>query len=242
MKISVQLTGSKMIRFIAFFAGLFIGFLPIEAFAGENESDFRHLKAPQFKWEDSRLTGEVKDVPVIELLEELSWKEGFELKIFGKLDQKTNISFDHLTVEECIKKIMRTTGLSYIIISGVAGSSDTESTYRISKLIVCQKGKRSHTPTKPRPRPRRTKRRVKRKPPPKVKEQAVSPRPDEEGEVVYSPREASKERAGRRKKILRRARAEFEGNPEDLKDYLDQLSSEGKLTPQDQKMILERMK
>lgn len=231
-----------MIRFIAFFAGLFIGFLPIEAFAGENESDFHHLKAPQFKWEDSRLTGEVKDVPVIELLEELSWKEGFELKIFGKLDHKTNVAFDHLTVEECIKKIMRTTGLSYIIISGEIESSDTESSYRISKLIVCQKGKRSHTPTATRPNPRRPKRRVKRKPPPKAKEEAVSPVPDEESQAVSPPSQVSEGSTDRKKAVLERARVEFEGNPEDLKNYLDQLSSEGKITPQDQEMILERMK
>jgi len=231
-----------MIRFIALFAGLFIGFLSIEAFAGENESDFRHLKSPEFKWEDSRLTGEVKDVPVIELLEELSWKEGFELKIFGKLDQKTNVAFDHLTVEECIKKIMRTTGLSYIIISGGAESSDTESSYRISKLIVCQKGKSSYTPTEPRPSPQRPKRRVERKPPPKVKEEAVSPAPEEESQAVTPPSQVSEGSTARTKALLEKARVEFEGNPEDLKDYLDQLSSEGKITPQDQKMILERMK
>lgn len=231
-----------MIRFIAFFAGLFIGFLPIEAFASENESGFRHLKAPQFKWENSRLTGEVKDVPVIELLEELSWKEGFELKIFGKLDQKTNVAFDHLNVEECIKKIMRTTGLSFIIISGEAESSDTESSYRISKLIVCQKGKRSSTPTTPRARPKRPKRKAKRKLPPKVKEEAVSPAPEEESQVVTPPSQGSEGSTARRKAVLQRARVEFEGNPEDLKEYIDQLSSEGKITPQDQEMLLERMK
>ena len=220
-----------MIRVIAFFSGLFIGFLSIEAFASETEFDLRHLKAPEFKWEGSRLTGEVKDVPVIELLEELSWKEGFELKIFGQLDQKTNVAFDHLTVEECIKKIMRTTGLSYVIISGETESSDTEPSYRISKLIVCQKGNRSNTPTATRPSPRRPKRRVKRKPPPKVKDEVVSP-----------PQEAPEERAVHRKEILKRAKVEFEGNPEDLKNYLDQLSSEGKITPQDQEMILEKMK
>jgi len=63
-----------MIRFLSFLIIWLIGFLSLQVFASEDKSAFRYLKDPQFKWEDERLSGALKNVPVKDLLEELSRK------------------------------------------------------------------------------------------------------------------------------------------------------------------------
>ena len=218
-----------MIRFLYFFIILTIGLLSPQIFASEDESAFRYLKDPQLKWEDERLTGELRNVPVKTLLEELSRKEGFELEIVGDLDQKLDISFDHLTLEQCIKKIMRLTNLSHVIISDVEGQPEDKALYRLNKLIVCQKGEKSRSSRTHRTRPVRQKRRVEKK--------AV---PDDE-EAISSPTEPSGASRQRPKATPRKSEVEFEGSLEDVEDYVEEMSREGRISPEEYKMILEKI-
>ena len=221
--------GIEMIRFLSFLIALLIGLLSAQIFASEHESDFRYLKDPQLKWEGERLTGELKNVPVKTLLEELSRKEGFQLEIVGDLDQKVDISFDHLTLEQCIKKIMRLTNLSHVIISDVEGQPEDKALYRLNKLIVCQKGEKSRSSRTHHTPPAQKKRRVEKK-----------PAPDEE-EAISSPPESSGAPRQRPKATPRKSEVEFEGSPEDLKGYVEEMSQEGRINSEEYKMILEKI-
>jgi hypothetical protein len=163
-------------------------------------------------------------------LEELSWKEGFQLEIFGDLDQQVDISFDHLTLEQSIKKIMRLTNLSYVMISDVEGQSEDKALYRLSKLIVCQKDKKARPSRTHRTPPARKKRSVEKK-----------PSPDDEEEAISSPPEPSGAPRQRPKATPRKSEVEFEGFPEDLKSYVEEMSREGRISPEEYKMILEKI-
>ena len=219
-----------MIRFLSFLIVLLMGLLPAQIFASEDESAFRYLKDPQLKWEDERLTGELRNVPVKDLLEELSRKEGFQLEIVGDLDQKVDISFDYLTLEQSIKKIMRLANLSHVMILDVEGQPEDKALYRLNKLIVCQKGKKARTSRAHRTPPVRKKRRVERKTAPDDQEEAISSSPEPSGSHKQRP-----------KTIPRKSEVEFQGSPEDLKGYVEEMSQEGRISLEEYKMILEKM-
>jgi len=213
-----------MIRFLPFFFFItfLIGLSSSLIFAGEDEYAYRYLKAPHLKWEDERLTGEIKGAPVKGLLEELSLEGGFQLEIFGDLTEKTDLSFDHQTLEESIKRIMRAAGLSYVMITDREEESGKGVSHSISKLIICGKGKSTRS------RPQRGK--VRNKPPPDRKEKAVP-----------SPPEPSTEYRKPGKAATRDIEVEFEGMADDLKEYLEEISREGKITPEEYEMIMRRM-
>ena len=219
-----------MIRFRSFLIILLISVLSLQVFASEGKPVPHYSMYPQLKWEDERLTGELKNVPVKDLLEELSRKEGFQLEIVGDLDQKLDISFDHLTLEQSIKKIMRLTNLSHVMILDVEGQSEDKALYRLSKLIVCQKGKKARSSRTHRTPPARQKRSVEKK-----------PAPDDEEEAISSPPEPSGEPRERPKATPRKSEVEFEGSPEDLKGYVEEMSREGRISPEEYEMILEQM-
>ncbi len=66
------------------------------------------------KWENERLTGEVKNVPIKSLIEELLRKEGFQWAVKGNLTGQISMSFDHLSVEQSIRKIMRVNNFDHV--------------------------------------------------------------------------------------------------------------------------------
>ena len=220
-----------MTRFLSLLIALLIGLLSPQICAGKDEPAFRYLKDPQLKWEDECLTGELQNVSVKTLLEELSRKEDFQLEIVGDLDQKLDISFDHLTLEQSIKKIMRLTNLSHVMILDVEGESEDKALYSLSKLIVCQKGKKARSSRTYRTPPVWEKRGVEKK-----------PSPDDEGEeAISSPPEPSGAPRERPKATPRKSEVEFEGSPEDLKGYVEEMSREGRISPEEYEMILEQM-
>ena len=220
-----------MIRFLSFLIILLISVLSLQVFAGEGKPVPYYSMYPQLKWEDERLTGGLKNVPVKTLLEELSRKDGFQLEILGDLKQKLDLSFDHLTLEQSIKKIMRLSNLSYVMILDVEGQFEDNALYRLSKLIVCQKDKSAQYSRTHRMRPERQKRRIEKKPPPNEEEEAISQSP-----------EPSANRRQRPKKAPRKSEVEFEGSPEDLRSYVEEMSKEGLINSEEYKMILEKMK
>lgn len=220
-----------MIRFRSFFIILLlIGVLFLQVFASEGNPVSHYSKYPQLKWKDKRLSGELSNCPVKILLEELSQKEGFQLEIIGDLNRKLDLSFDHLTLEQSIKKIMRLSNLSYVMILDVEGQSEDKALYRLNKLIVCQKDKSAQSSMTHRTPPVRQNRRIEKEPPPNEKEEAISQSP-----------EASTEHRQHQKRTPKKSEVEFEGSPEDLRSYVEEMSREGLISLEEYKMILEKM-
>ena len=220
-----------MIRFRSFLIILLlIDVLSLQVFAGEDNPVSHYSMYPQLKWEDERLAGELSNCPVKTLLEELSQKEGFQLEIIGDLNQKLDLSFDHMTLEQSIKKIMRLSNLSYVMILDVEGQTEDKALYRISKLIVCQKDKSAQSSGTHRTRPVQQKRRVEK-----------NPAPGGEEEEISSPPETSAEHRQRQKQAPIKSEMKFEGSPEDLRSYVEEMSREGLINSEEYKMILEKM-
>ena len=218
-----------MIRFRSFLIILLISVLSLQVFASEGKPVPHYSMYPQLKWEDERLSGGLKNVPVKDLLEELSRKKDFQLEIVGDLNLKLDLFFDHLTLEQSIKKIMRLSNLSYVMILDVEGQSEDKALYRLSKLIVCQKDKSAQSLRTHRTRPLPQKRRLEKKPSPDEEEkETISPPPE--------PPAISRERPKYRK-----SEVEFEGSPEDLRSYVEEMSREGLINSEEYKMILEKM-
>ena len=219
-----------MTRFRSFLIILLIGVLSLQVFASEGKPVPHYSMYPQLKWEDERLTGGLKNVPVKDLLEELSRKENFQLEIVGDLNLKLDLFFDHLTLEQSIKKIMRLSNLSYVMILDVEGQSEDKALYRLNKLIVCQKDKSAQSSRTHRTRPVPQQRRIEKEPPPNEKEEAIS-----------QSLEPSTEHRQRQKKASKKSEIEFEGSQEDLRSYVEEMSREGLISLEEYKMILEKM-
>ena len=219
-----------MIRFRSFLIILLISVLSLQVFASEGKPVPHYSMYPQLKWEDERLTGGLKNVPVKDLLEELSRKKDFQLEIVGDLNLKLDLFFDHLTLEQSIKKIMRLSNLSYVMILDVEGQSEDKALYRLNKLIVCQKDKSAQSSRTHRTRPVPQQRRIEKEPPPNEKEEAIS-----------QSLEPSTEHRQRQKKASKKSEIEFEGSQEDLRSYVEEMSREGLISLEEYKMILEKM-
>jgi hypothetical protein len=108
------------------------------AFAGGNQSRLSYLKAPAVKWEDNRLSGELQNVPVRELLADLLRSDGFDCNVSGALQGVINITFDQLTVEEIIRNIMRLKNYNFTLIQTQPESSAAGSFSEVSELTIYQ--------------------------------------------------------------------------------------------------------
>lgn len=176
--------------------------------AGQDRPALRFLEDSQLTWEDERLTGELKNVPVKSLLKKLSEEKNFQLVIIGDLNEQVDVSFDKLTLEQCIKRVMRLSDLSYLMVVEGQGSSDAEPPYRIKKLIICQKGKSSPPPRASRRAPRR----YEKKTEPVVKNRSLD---EEEAEFLirHGPSRDTRERHS---VVSRESKPDLEGSPEDI--------------------------
>src|SRR5210317_913563 len=94
----------RQIIFIIIFIGSYLS-SPILA-VGKGPA-YMFLKEPAVKWNDERLTGEVKNAPLENLITELLRMAGSNWEVIGNLEGKISISFDKLTINDSIKKIMR---------------------------------------------------------------------------------------------------------------------------------------
>ena len=214
-----------MIRYLFFFISTIIGFSSFQVSANDDDYDYRYLKEPSVTWEDGRLTGEIENVPVEVLLEELAWKKNFQLEIFGDINQEINISFDHHTLEESIKKIMRITHLSHVLISDAEKESKGEVSYCLSELIVFAMGKRIRSSQS---RPLQSVRNAREL---TSREEKGFPLSQEPGSEAIKPPEHSS----------RRINATFEGNLDDFKIYVEEIAKKGKINPQEYESILDKM-
>ena len=214
-----------MIRYLFFLISIIIGFSSFQVFANDDDYDYRYLKEPSVTWEDGRLTGEIENVPVEVLLEELAWKKNFQLEIFGDINQDINISFDHHTLEESIKKIMRITHLSHVLISDAEKRSKGEVSYCLSELIVFARGERIRS--------------AQNRPLQSVKD--TRKLTSREEIVVSLSQEAAFEKIKPPKNGSRRINATFEGNLDDFKIYVEEIAKKGGINSQEYETILNKM-
>ena len=124
--------------FIIIFLGLHL-FLSV--FAVGQGLPFRYLREPAVKWNNERLTGEVKNAPVIDLIKEILQKtgtKGTNWEVNGSLKGNISMSFDNLTIDESVKKIMRQNRFNYTLISDERQFRDTNSIPRIKELAIYQ--------------------------------------------------------------------------------------------------------
>lgn len=112
--------------------------LSIQVFAGGNGPFFRYLKEPAVKWENNVITGQLTNVPVKGLLEELLRKEGYSWEVIGDLKGSLSISFDNMTINESIKKIMRLGHFNFVLIFDRDDPADITPPHRIKNLMIYQ--------------------------------------------------------------------------------------------------------
>jgi hypothetical protein len=101
----------------------------------------RYLSGPTVKWEGNRLVGDLRNVPVRGLLEELLQTEGVKWEVEGDLNGQVSVSFDELTLEESIRKVLKSNRYSYTLIQSLPDPPDPSSPSIIKQLTVYQDDK-----------------------------------------------------------------------------------------------------
>ena len=109
--------------------------------AGGSKIVSRYLKEPDVTWEKNVITGELKNVPVKDLLEELLRKEGSNWEVIGDLKGTLSISFDNMTINDSIKKIMRLGHYNFVLIFDRDKITDKPLPHRIKNLTIYQEDK-----------------------------------------------------------------------------------------------------
>ncbi len=104
---------------------------------------------------DGRLTMNVWDASLSQVLRAVAAKDGFALDIAGKLDSKVSVSFENIPIERALRRIVGRS--SYII--ELARPASTGAPRRIGKLTVFapERVKASGRPTTKRTKGRKSK-------------------------------------------------------------------------------------
>ena len=128
----------RQIFIIIIFIG---GYLSSPVFAVGQGQTFKLLREPAVKWSHGRLKGEVKNAPVKNLIVELLQKtdtKGTHWEVIGNLKGSISVSFDDLTIDESLKKIMRLNRFNYTVIFDERQPQDTHDFHRINELAIYQ--------------------------------------------------------------------------------------------------------
>jgi hypothetical protein len=127
-------------RFMLILSCLF--FYCLSAHAAQGPVGLRYLNEPVVHWNGNRLNGELKNVPVRGLLEDLLRGESYDCAVSGELKGNISISFENMTVEEIIRKIMRSNNYSYTLLtSGPAKPTGADHMAAIMELTIFTGGK-----------------------------------------------------------------------------------------------------
>ena len=92
-------------------------FFPLGAYADQSQVRSKYLIEPAVSWNGNRMSGELKNISIRGLLEDLIRNKQFGCTIQGQLQGTISIRFDNLTAEEVIRKIMRSKHYNYTIMS-----------------------------------------------------------------------------------------------------------------------------
>ncbi len=104
--------------------------------------------------EDGRLTMNVSDAPLSQVLKAIAAKGEFALDIAGQLDSKVSASFENVPIERALRRVVGRS--SYVI--ELAPPSGAGAPRRIAKLSVFARGAPSRVDTSSTPRGKRGKR------------------------------------------------------------------------------------
>ncbi len=105
---------------------------------------------------DGRLTMDVRDASLSQVLRVIAAKGGFALDIAGQLDSKVSASFENVPIERALRRIVGRS--SYII--ELAPSTGAGAPRRIGKLSVYARGAPARVETSSTPRSKRGKRKA----------------------------------------------------------------------------------
>lgn len=215
-----------MIRIVFVSIILISGFLPFYASASEKKSVSHSFNNYQVQFEEGRLTGELKNVAVKRLLEEILQKDGFRWEVKGELNGNISISFAQLTVEQCIKKIMRLSHFSYaLVLDGEQSPSSTKPIF-IKELIIYRDDNVIRFSKTQQKRLARQKGKIEEKPQPKKDETTAShPKP-------------SVKKENHRESLSRNDKVEFEGTSQDLNTFVNELLIENRISPDEYEDIM----
>ena len=180
--------------------------------------------------EERRIDRSFSRETVGKILEYLAAADDFDLVILGDVQAEVDVSFKGISVEESIRKLMRAADLNYLIIFEKEKTSEKIELFRIRKLIVYQK-KTGRTSSED------SGSGIRRLPvTEEVRPQEAEPAPEREAEVPdeSASGETGAQQPGNREK-------KFEGDPEEMQKYLDELSKQGRISPQEYKTIMENI-
>ena len=215
-----------MIRLVFVFIFLISGFLPFYASAGETKSAPHSLKYYEVQSEGGRLTGELKNVAVKSLLEEVLQKDGFRWEVEGELNGNISISFAQLTIEQCIKKIMRLNHFSYALVLNGGQSLSSAKPNSIKELIIYRDDNVIRFSRTPQKRLTSQNRKIVEKPLPK-KDEAIASHP-----------KPSFNEENHRETRSRNYKIEFEGASDDLKKFVDELMIDDRISQDEYEKIM----
>ena len=172
--------------------------------------------------EHGRLTANIEEKQVMEVLLDLAEKGNFGLQFVGEIDRTISAEFKETNLISGIKDILRLAGLSYIMVKqpSPAGSSQEE---RLYSLLVCagdqtDSGRREYADARD-SREIRQPRGQWREQPAAAVVAATGEQGDSEGEK----------------------RIEFEGSREDLQQFVDNLVQKGDIQPEEYEKIVHIM-
>ena len=113
--------------------------LPLQGVAGNGGAYSRYLRPPAVTWQDDLITGDLKDVPVQGIVEDLLRTGGYEWDVEGSLNGQISISLDGLTVAESLRRILKQSDANFAMIQSDTGPSGTGLDTNIEKLTIYQK-------------------------------------------------------------------------------------------------------
>jgi type II secretory pathway component GspD/PulD (secretin) len=110
----------------------------LQVHAAQSQNRLQYLTEPLVKWENNRVSGEVKNVPVSGLLQELVQGRNSGCRMDGVLQGTISISFENLDPEDIIRKIMRNLNYNYTMIVNSPEPSDSGGIAGVSQLTIYQ--------------------------------------------------------------------------------------------------------
>ena len=113
--------------------------MPTIIMAGNGGATGRYLRPPAVTWQDDLISGDLKNVPVQGIVEDLLRSGGYEWDVEGSLNGQISISLDGLTVAECLRRILKRSDANFAMIQADTGSSDKGLKTGIEKLTIYQK-------------------------------------------------------------------------------------------------------
>jgi hypothetical protein len=218
--------------------------------SGNSSGSFRNS---DLIWKEKHLDGDLRNVSVEAILQKMSAIVGFELIMKGNASRTVDISFNHLTLDQCIKKLMRLANCNYAIVW------DSQESSSITKLIVypsdssCGVGRSPgghyRSPRVPAHSGSRNNYRVLPRPPlspeiggeePVDEPEEVLTQEHEEGLAQEGGQEST--RQDRRQPVPDNEEADhFEGSKEDLRNFVEKMADENQLDPEEYERIRREM-